>query len=190
MHAVSAPQIAAQIQQESSWNPTLVSSAGAKGIAQFRPATFAVYGRPDAPGPPVQSELYRDDDRALADETCDVPAEAGDPRAWALKRAAASVDRLGLLRPVRATMQDPDGTRYPDMLIHPGGAATYAGPAEAPGPARGPGAGTSRTPRWRRQRDGQGQQRSRDTQRRQRDAPGHDTRRASNERLTRQVLSS
>ncbi len=49
--AVSAPQIAAQIQQESDWRPNVVSSAGAEGIAQFLPATFAVYGRPDAPGP-------------------------------------------------------------------------------------------------------------------------------------------
>lgn len=49
--AVSAPQIAAQIQQESGWRPNVVSSAGAEGIAQFLPATFAVYGRPDAPGP-------------------------------------------------------------------------------------------------------------------------------------------
>jgi NlpC/P60 family/Transglycosylase SLT domain len=49
--AVSAAQIAAQIQQESGWRATAVSSAGAEGIAQFLPATFAVYGRPDAPGP-------------------------------------------------------------------------------------------------------------------------------------------
>ena len=49
--AVSAPQIAAQIQQESGWRPNVVSSAGAEGIAQFLPATFAVYGQPDAPGP-------------------------------------------------------------------------------------------------------------------------------------------
>jgi cell wall-associated NlpC family hydrolase len=49
--AVSAAQIAAQIQQESGWRPDVVSSAGAEGIAQFLPATFAVYGQPDAPGP-------------------------------------------------------------------------------------------------------------------------------------------
>jgi cell wall-associated NlpC family hydrolase len=49
--AVSAPQIAAQIQQESSWDPTIVSSAGAEGIAQFMPGTWPLYGQPDAPGP-------------------------------------------------------------------------------------------------------------------------------------------
>jgi cell wall-associated NlpC family hydrolase len=49
--AVSPAQIAAQIQQESGWRPDVVSDKGAEGIAQFLPATFAVYGRPDAPGP-------------------------------------------------------------------------------------------------------------------------------------------
>ncbi|MGH3302161.1 MAG: NlpC/P60 family protein [Streptosporangiaceae bacterium] len=49
--AVSAPQIAAQIQQESDWNPHAVSNKGAEGIAQFRPGTWPEYGRPDAPGP-------------------------------------------------------------------------------------------------------------------------------------------
>lgn len=36
--------IAAQIQTESSWNPDAVSPAGAEGIAQFEPGTYASYG--------------------------------------------------------------------------------------------------------------------------------------------------
>jgi soluble lytic murein transglycosylase-like protein len=40
---VSAPLLAAQIKAESDWNPNAVSSGGAEGIAQFLPATFAVY---------------------------------------------------------------------------------------------------------------------------------------------------
>ncbi|MCP3425819.1 transglycosylase SLT domain-containing protein [Rothia sp. AR01] len=36
--------IAAQIQQESQWDPTAGSHAGAQGIAQFMPATWATYG--------------------------------------------------------------------------------------------------------------------------------------------------
>ena len=44
---ISAPLLAAQIQAESDWNPNAVSPDGAEGIAQFLPATFAVYGRDD-----------------------------------------------------------------------------------------------------------------------------------------------
>lgn len=36
--------VAAQIQLESDWNPRAVSGAGAEGIAQFIPSTFAEYG--------------------------------------------------------------------------------------------------------------------------------------------------
>lgn len=42
--AFPAPVIAAQIQAESGWNPNAVSSAGAMGIAQFMPSTWAVWG--------------------------------------------------------------------------------------------------------------------------------------------------
>lgn len=41
----SAPLLAAQIQQESAWNPQAVSKAGAQGIAQFMPSTWAGYGK-------------------------------------------------------------------------------------------------------------------------------------------------
>lgn len=37
--------IAAQIHQESKWNPRAVSSSGARGIAQFMPDTWRVWGR-------------------------------------------------------------------------------------------------------------------------------------------------
>lgn len=41
---VTPALIAAQIQQESGWNPNARSSAGAVGIAQFLPSTFATWG--------------------------------------------------------------------------------------------------------------------------------------------------
>lgn len=44
---VSAPLLAAQLYAESGFNPTVVSSAGAMGIAQFMPGTAATYGLRD-----------------------------------------------------------------------------------------------------------------------------------------------
>jgi cell wall-associated NlpC family hydrolase len=42
--AIPSAVIAAQVDTESAWNPHAVSSAGADGIAQFLPATWALYG--------------------------------------------------------------------------------------------------------------------------------------------------
>lgn len=41
---IPAKVLAAQIASESGWDPTAVSPAGAQGIAQFMPATWAQYG--------------------------------------------------------------------------------------------------------------------------------------------------
>lgn len=46
---ISPPLIAAQLQQESGWNPNSVSPAGAEGIAQFMPGTWPSYSN-DADG--------------------------------------------------------------------------------------------------------------------------------------------
>ena len=52
--SVSAALLAAQIEAESGFNPTAVSPAGARGIAQFMPATARAYGLRD-PFDPAQS---------------------------------------------------------------------------------------------------------------------------------------
>jgi secreted transglycosylase len=41
---VPAPIIAAQIEAESAWDPTAASEAGAQGLTQFMPGTWAQYG--------------------------------------------------------------------------------------------------------------------------------------------------
>jgi cell wall-associated NlpC family hydrolase len=49
---VSAALLAAQIEQESGWDPTDVSGAGAEGISQFMPGTWPSWDQPPAvPGP-------------------------------------------------------------------------------------------------------------------------------------------
>lgn len=43
--AITAPLIASQINAESGWNPKATSGAGAQGIAQFMPSTWAAAGK-------------------------------------------------------------------------------------------------------------------------------------------------
>lgn len=44
---IPASVVAAQIDAESGWNPRAVSPAGAQGLSQFMPGTWAAYGRDD-----------------------------------------------------------------------------------------------------------------------------------------------
>lgn len=43
-HVLTAPILAAQLRQESGWNPKAISPVGAQGLAQFMPATWAAHG--------------------------------------------------------------------------------------------------------------------------------------------------
>ncbi|WP_327106882.1 C40 family peptidase [Nonomuraea glycinis] len=80
---VSPPLIAAQLEAESDWRPTARSSVGARGMAQFMPATWASYGR-DADGDGVASPDDPEDaimamaryDCTLARTTARVPGDS------------------------------------------------------------------------------------------------------------------
>ncbi|MGW5569765.1 C40 family peptidase [Nocardia thailandica] len=73
---VSAPLIAAQIEQESGWNPEAVSPAGAQGLSQFMPYTWPSYGR-DANGNGVISPFDPPDAiMAQAVFDCETAAQA------------------------------------------------------------------------------------------------------------------
>ncbi len=58
--ATGLPQqvVAAQIQLESDWDPNAKSPAGAQGIAQFMPGTFAAYG-PKGGSPWVVADAFK-----------------------------------------------------------------------------------------------------------------------------------
>ena len=62
---ISQAVLAAQINQESGWDPTAVSPVGAQGLAQFMPSTWAAYGRGADPFDPhaaiaAQGRLMKD----------------------------------------------------------------------------------------------------------------------------------
>ena len=66
---------AAQLKQESNWNPNAGSSAGAQGIAQFMPDTWAAYGQGgDVTDPEDAIPAYGRYMAALRDEVKDVAA--------------------------------------------------------------------------------------------------------------------
>ena len=50
---IPAQYLAAQIEAESGWNPNVVSPAGARGLTQFMPGTWASYGRGADPFDPI-----------------------------------------------------------------------------------------------------------------------------------------
>ncbi|MFI9275014.1 NlpC/P60 family protein [Kitasatospora sp. NPDC052896] len=81
---ISPPMLAAQLYQESGFDPTARSSVGAEGIAQFMPDTWATYGvdatgdgKKDIWNPADAIPAAANYDCALAQDTATVP---GDPQ--------------------------------------------------------------------------------------------------------------
>lgn len=101
---ITGPVLAAQISAESGWNPQALSPAGARGIAQFMPATWAEWGH-DYSGDGV-ADVFNATDAigSQADYMCaiitwvtnqiDQHAVAGDPLQLALAAYNAGMGRV------------------------------------------------------------------------------------------------
>lgn len=100
--ALSPALLAAQLYQESGWNPTVVSPADARGIAQFIPSTWATHGI-DGDGDGKRDIWDPDDaipsaasyDCELAKYVEDVPGDVSDNMLAAYNAGAYRVIRAG-----------------------------------------------------------------------------------------------
>ncbi|MDN5667290.1 MAG: peptidoglycan DD-metalloendopeptidase family protein [Renibacterium salmoninarum] len=82
---VPASVLAKQIEAESGWNPTAVSPAGARGLTQFMPATWAMYGQGDPFEPRAAITALGKYMKALIDQLAPLAQSTGkDPVALAL----------------------------------------------------------------------------------------------------------
>ncbi|MEU3528940.1 bifunctional lytic transglycosylase/C40 family peptidase [Streptomyces sp. NPDC038707] len=100
--ALTPALLAAQLYQESGWNPTVVSAADARGIAQFIPSTWATHGI-DGDGDGKRDIWDPDDaipsaasyDCELAKYVKDVPGDVSDNMLAAYNAGAYRVIRAG-----------------------------------------------------------------------------------------------
>jgi len=108
--AVSPPLIAAQIEQESGWNPTAVSPARAVGLSQFMPGTWAGQGvdanhdgaaLPTDPLDAIATQGHYD--CALAADLAGVPGDRQDTMLAGYNAGSAAVIRYGAIPPYAQT---------------------------------------------------------------------------------------
>ena len=133
--ALTPALLAAQLQQESGWNPAAVSPVGAQGLAQFMPGTWSTHGI-DASGDGIADPFDPLDaiasaavfDCALAADLAGVPGDPTDNMLAGYNAGPGAVvlyggippyaETRGYIRSIRAAM------------------ATFAGPITAGGGAR------------------------------------------------------
>ncbi|KIE25006.1 peptidase P60 [Streptomyces sp. MUSC 125] len=108
--ALSPPLLAAQLYQESGWNPTVVSPADARGIAQFIPSTWATHGidgngdgKRDIWDPNDAIPSAASYDCELAKYVKDVPGDVSDNMLAAYNAGAYRVIKAGGVPPIRET---------------------------------------------------------------------------------------
>jgi soluble lytic murein transglycosylase-like protein len=117
--AVNGPLLAAQIEQESEWDPNAVSSIGAEGLAQFLPGTWDAYGV-DADGngtnspfdPPdaiIAQGKYMCD---LAGQVSSVPADLTTAMLWAYNAGPVATQQANGQPPTAEAAQ------YADRIIN------------------------------------------------------------------------
>jgi len=108
--AVSPPLIAAQIEQESGWNPTVVSPVGAVGLSQFMPGTWAAQGvdanhdgtaLPTDPLDAIATQGHYD--CALAADLAGVPGDRQDTMLAGYNAGSAAVIGYGGIPPYAQT---------------------------------------------------------------------------------------
>ncbi len=73
-----APILAAQLDQESRWDPKAVSHAGAQGLAQFRPDTWGEYGAGDPFDPEAAIKAQGKFMAQLIESVTSVAADSGE----------------------------------------------------------------------------------------------------------------
>jgi cell wall-associated NlpC family hydrolase len=107
---VTASLLAAQLYTESSFNPKAVSPVGAEGIAQFMPATWAIYGKdgdgdgkkdPFDPSDAIDAQAAYD--CTLAEEVRGVPGDSTDNMLAAYNAGSGAVIEYNGIPPYSET---------------------------------------------------------------------------------------
>ncbi|WP_223286395.1 lytic transglycosylase domain-containing protein [Kocuria atrinae] len=132
-----ASLVAAQLAQESGWNPDTTSPVGAQGLAQFMPATWATYGNGGDPFDPEDAIAAMG--RYMAALKKEIQPIAGDnPDELVRLTLAAYNAGPGAVQEHRGVPPYPETQQYVEKILD-GTQSTFSADCKAP---TGPGPGT------------------------------------------------